>query len=115
MSFFQTAEQVADPVNAHRRFIMAAALTVCSVCALFWPFALSRRLQDIGIRSQWTWPCIAGALLMGLTIAHFSSSPALGVFANFVLYLPLVLIRGGFLTGKDKPKQRGELNRDRLA
>ena len=97
MSFFQTAEQVVDPANAHRKMIFISAAIVCLVCALFWPFALSRRLHDIGLRTIWTWPCIGGALLVGLATSYFSGSPPLGVFAAFALYLPLVLIRRGFL------------------
>ena len=97
MSFFQTAEQIVDPVNAHRKAILIAAGVVCAICLLFWPFALARRLQDIGVRSMWTWPIIGGTVLAGCLVQHFADSAALGVFVGFVLYLPMVLVRGGFL------------------
>ncbi len=97
MSFFQTAEQIVDPVNAHRKAILIAAGLVCTICLLFWPFAVLRRLQDVGVRSLWTWPIIAGTVGMGWLAGHFADSPPLGVFVGFVLYLPLVLLRGGFL------------------
>lgn len=105
MSLFQTAEQVVDPVTAKRKAIFIAAASVCAVGSLFWPFALSRHLQDIGIRTVWTWPCIAGTLLAGLAAAHFSNSPPLGVFVAFVPYLPLVLIRGGFWNARSSNSQ----------